>query len=127
MSWTIDPDTLAIIMHKGDTGGRYLKMKKKSQTDFEEGDVAIFEIWKGKTTRMMHREFPLDDDEGAGNGRFLLAFRNSDTDTWEAGTYQTEFRVSLNPIRSSGKVVDGDTVRTVKKSTLTINDVLIDI
>lgn len=126
MSWSIDKSTLAIVMHKGNTGGRYIQMSKISGSDFEEGDVAIFEVWKGNT-RKMHREFALDDDEGAGNGRFLLSFRNSDTDTWEAGTYQTEFAVSLNPVRSNGTVVDGDTVKTVKKSTLTINDVLINI
>ena len=128
MSFDINKQTFAITLHRGDTGARYLKAKKTSGRPFVAGDVAIFEVKRG-TQVYMHREFPLDDDEGAGNGRFLLAFRNSDTDTWPAGNYKTEIRTILNPIRASGKVVDGDTVRTPPKvkSSLQILDVDIEI
>ncbi len=124
--WTIDKNSLAIDMHRGDTGGRYLQFRKKSGTDFNEGDVVIFEVKRGNTVKM-HRVFPLDDDEGAGNGRFLLAFRNADTDTWDSGSYRTEFRVVLNPVYVSSAVRDGDTVRTPIQSTLNIRDVIIEI
>lgn len=126
MSWHIDTSTLAITMHRGDTGGRYLKFKKKSGEPFNEGDVVLFKVKQGNT-EMMFREYPLDDDEGAGNGRFLFAFRNSDTDTWPSGSYKTEFRVVLNPLYTSSEVKDGDTVRTPIQSSLTINDVIIEI
>ena len=128
MSFDINKQTFAIEMHRGDTGAKYLQARRTSGKAFEEGDVAIFEVKRGNQV-YMYREYPLDDDDGAGNGRFLLAFVNSDTDTWPAGTYQTEIRVSLNPIRHSGAVVDGTTVRTPKKmkSTLQILDTLIDI
>ena len=125
--WSIDKNTSAITMHRGDTGAYYENMSRKSGSPFNTGDVAIFEVWKGKTQCMMHREFPLDDDEGAGNGRFLVAFRNGDTDTWASGTYNTEIRVALNPLYLNDKVKDGNTVRTVMKSTLTILDVNIEI
>ena len=121
----IDPNNSAVTMHKGDTGAYWVQLTKKSGDDFEEGDVALYTVKQGANV-MIEREFPLDDDEGAGNGRFLISFRNSDTDNWATGTYNTEIRVVLNPRRTSGAVVDGDTVRTItkSKSTLTILDVL---
>lgn len=130
MSWSIDKNTMAVTMHKGDTGAYWVQLDRSSGNEFEEGDVAIYEVWKG-SVRKIHREFDLQPETPTdicpGDGRFLIAFRNSDTDMWESGTYNTEIRVSLNPVRSSGEVVDGDTVRTVKKSTITIQDVLINI
>jgi len=128
--FSVNKQNMAISLHKGDTGAFTVTMSLQSGDEFVDGDVAIFEVWRG-TTLMMHREFNLQPDEPTyteyGDGKFLLAFRNSDTDTWAAGSYSTEIRVSLNPIRSDGKVVDGDTVRTMVQSTLTILDVLINI
>lgn len=120
-----DPATSAVTMHRGDTGSYYVTCAKKSGNPFEAGDVALYTVKSGDTVKIA-REYPLDDDEGAGNGRFLVAFRNSDTDTWAAGSYATEIRVVLNPIRLDGEVVDGDVVRTIgeSRSTLTIVDVL---
>ena len=128
MAWSIDKATSAVMMHKGDTGGYWVSLHRTSDDPFEEGDLAIYEVWKNANTRMIHREFPLDDDEGAGNGRFLISFRNSDTDTWEPGTYQTEIKVFLNPIKQNGICKDGDNVRTITKakSTITIMDTLIE-
>ena len=125
MSWEIDKGNSAITMHKGDTGAYWVQLHKKSGEPFASGDVALYTVKQGNTVKM-EREFPLDDDEGAGNGRFLIAFRNSDTDTWASGSYATEIRVALNPLRSGGQVKDGNTIRTIKasKSTLTIMDVL---
>lgn len=121
----INPNNSAVTMHKGDTGAYYVQLTKKSGDDFESGDVALYTVKQGANV-FIEREFALDDDEGAGNGRFLIAFRNSDTDNWAAGTYNTEIRVILNPRRTSGAVVDGDTVRTItaSKSTITVLDVL---
>ena len=130
MAWSVDKTTMAVTMHKGDTGAYWVTLDRSSGSEFEEGDVAIYEVWQG-TTRKIHREYELQPATPTeicpGDGKFLIAFLNSDTDTWAAGAYQTEIRVSLNPIRADGSVVDGDTVRTVIKSTLTIQDVLINI
>ena len=130
MAFNVDVNTMAVTMHRGDTGAFYVQLELQEGEEFVQGDVAIFEVWQGQT-RKMHREFDLQPDEPddieLGDGKFLLAFRNSDTDTWANGTYNDEIRVSLNPIRSSGKVVDGDTVRTIVQSTIQIQNVLIDI
>ena len=130
MAWSIDKNTMAVTMHKGDTGAYWVTLDKSGGDAFEEGDVAIYEVWQG-SERKIHREFDLQPETPTdicpGDGKFLISFRNSDTDTWAAGAYNTEIRVSLNPVRSSGAVVDGDTVRTVIKSTITIQDVLINI
>lgn len=124
MAWEINPDTSAITMHRGDTGAYWVQLERKSGGDFEDGDIAIYTVKQGANI-LIERTYALDDDEGAGNGRFLIAFRNSDTDTWAAGQYTTELRVVLNPVTSGGQPVDGDTVRTItrSKSTITILDV----
>lgn len=130
MAWTVDENTMAVTMHQGDTGAYMVTMELEDGEEFVDGDVAIYEVWQG-STRLVHREFNLQPAEPdyteLGDGQFLITFRNSDTDTWAAGSYSTEIRVSLNPVRSSGAVVDGDTVRTVVKSTITIQDVMIKI
>ena len=102
MSFSVDKNTSAVTMHRGDTGAYYVTLHKKSGDPFESGDVALYKVKQGSVVKLS-REYALDDDEGAGNGRFLLAFHNSDTDTWAAGTYNTEIRVALNPLRN-GKV-----------------------
>lgn len=126
----VNTQNMAIDMHQGDTGAFWVELGLDDGDSFVDGDVAIFEVWDG-TTRKIHREFNLQPDEPTdieqGDGVFLIAFRNSDTDTWAVRGYQTEIRVSLNPIRADGSVVDGDTVRTVVQSTLNIRNVLIKI
>lgn len=121
----INRDTSVVTMHKGDTGAYYVTLRRTNGAPFEAGDVALYTVKQGATT-VMEREFPLDDDDGAGNGRFLIAFRNSDTDSLASGTYSTEIRVVMNPKRTGAAVVDGDNVRTItaSKSTLNILDVL---
>lgn len=128
MAWSINKNTSAVTMHKGDTGAYWVRLARASGEDFEDGDVAIYIVKQGSTVKIQ-REFPLAGEGVEENGKFLIAFRNSDTDTWSPGTYNTEIRVSLNPMRSDGSVVDGDTVRTIaaSKSTITILDVLIPI
>lgn len=128
--FNVDENTMAVTLHKGDTGAYTVTLELEDGEDFVDGDVAIYEMWQG-TTRLIHREFNLQPDEPTyteyGDGVFLIYFRNSDTDSLSSGTYNTEIRVALNPIRSSGAVVDGDTVRTIVQSTVTINDVRIQI
>ena len=130
MSFKVDKNTMAVTMHKGNTGAYWVQLDKVVGGDFVEGDVAIYEVWQG-STRKIHREYELQPDTPTsicpGDGKFLIAFLNSDTDTWTPGSYNTEIAVSLNPVRSDGSVVDGDTVRTIVQSTLTIQSVYIDI
>ena len=122
--FVIDPNNSAITMHKGDTGAYYVNLTRSSGESFGENDRALYTVKQGANI-IIEREYALND-ETLGNGRFLIAFRNSDTDTLAAGSYSTEIRVVINPIRSDGKIVDGDVVRTItaSKSTLTILDVL---
>lgn len=128
--WSVDPNTMAVTMHKGDTGAYWVQLTRGSGDSFSEGDVAIYEVWQG-TTLMIHKEYDLAPETPTeicpGDGKFLVYFQNGTTDTWATGTYNVEIRVVINPIRQDGKVVDGDTVRTMIRSTITIQDILIDI
>lgn len=130
LMFDVNESTMAVTLHKGDTGAYTVTIELDDGEEFVDGDVAIYEVWQG-TNMLIHREFNLQPDEPTyteyGDGVFLIAFRNSDTDTWATGSYNTEIRVSLNPIRSSGAVVDGDTVRTMVQSTITIQPVWIQI
>lgn len=89
-------------MHRGDTGAYKATLTRTSGEPFGENDRAIFTVKSGNTV-MMEREYRLDD-ETLGNGVYIVTFRNSDTDTWAAGSYSTEVRVAINPIRAE-KVV----------------------
>ena len=124
MSFTIDRNSSAITMHKGDTGAYWVTLTRSSGEPFASGDVALYTVKQGNTVKIS-REYALDDDEGAGNGKFLIAFRNSDTDTWSPGAYNTEIRVALNPLRN-GKVymVVNPAARTGSATAITaeIND-----
>ena len=206
MSWSFDKNTMAVTMHKGDTGAYYATAVRGSRSDWEDGDTAIYEVVQGRTVKI-HREFNLQpavpNDIELGDGKFLISFVNSDTDTWAAGTYTSEIRIARNPKRNvkvsmavttaersggataitaeideetclayvddttgtvtlsyttgwsespanygitvtgtpvsgdkitvswnkdgDGRVVDGDNVRTIIRSSVTINDVIIDI
>lgn len=119
----INKDNSAITMHRGDTGAYTVTLRRKSGRPFGENDRALFTVKSGNTL-MIDREYRLDDAE-RGNGKFLVAFRNSDTDTWVAGQYSTELRVAIEPTRTGDEIKDGSTIRTItkSKSTLTILDV----
>ena len=130
MSWSVDKNTMAVTMHKGDTGAYWVTLVG-SQGEFDDGDVALYEVKQGNTV-YLYREYNLNPETPSeiepGDGKILIYFQNSTTDTWSPGSYQTEIRVARNPQRDTdNKVVDGDNVRTVIKSTLTIQDVLINI
>lgn len=201
MAWAIDKNTLAVTMHRGDTGAYYITFTG-SNGPYVDGDVAIYKVVSGQT-EMIYREFNLQPAEPnsyeCGDGKILIAFQNSTTDKWANGAYNTEFRVARNPKRDlkvalvvaseeetpitatidddtclayvttttgtvtleyttewsanpsnygitvtgtpvngdkitvswnkngTGRVMDGDNVRTVIKSTITIQDVIIDI
>ena len=197
MAWSVDKNTLAVNMHRGDTGAYYVQMTG-SYGPYEDGDVAIYEVKSGSEI-LIYREFNLQPEEPniyeLGDGKFLIAFLNSTTDRWPAGTYATEIRVARHPVRNlkvamvvdsgitaeidediclayveevsgtvvleyttdwsadpadygititgtpddgdtitvswnkdgDGRVKDGNNVRTVVKSSITINDVIIEI
>ena len=130
MAFEVNEDTMAVTMHKGNTGAYWVQLELDDDDEFVAGDVAIYEVWSG-STRLIHREFDLQPstptDIEPGDGKFLIAFVNSDTDTWAEGNYDTEICMILNPTRSSGAVVDGDTVRTVVQSTIQIKPVKINV
>lgn len=128
--WRVDPTSMAVTMHKGDTGAYWVQLTLEGNDEFETGDVAIYEVCKDGTT-LIHREYDLQPETPTdicpGDGKFLVSFVNSDTDTWVSGQYDTEIRVVLNPLRTGNAVVDGDTVRTIIQSTIMIQDVYINI
>lgn len=98
MAFEINKDNSAISMHRGDTGAYTVTLRRKSGADFGANDRAIYTVKAGNTV-MIEREYALNDPE-LGNGKFLVAFRNSDTDTWPGGQYATEVRVAINPKRN---------------------------
>lgn len=112
--FSVDKTTGAVTMHCGDTGAYKVAATRSSGDDFGENDVALYTVREPNTGEaVIEREYALDDDEGLGNGVILIQFHNADTDHLSPGIYSTEIRYVINPYRdSSGKVIDGDIVRT---------------
>lgn len=139
--FNFDNNTCAITLHKGDTGSKWIHAERGSGTQWTEDDRCLFTVMNQQNEIMMQRVYRLDDQWGAGDGYFLMEFHNGDTDTWPAGTYNTEWRYDIdaqwdgtaptgrcvNQLQSSVKMVDGPIVRTKVQSTLTIVNVLGDI
>ena len=135
-----DPETWAITMNAGDTGSKWLRGQRESGTAWTEDDRCLFTVRSGADI-LMQRIYRLDDQWGAGDGYFLMEFHNGDTDTWPAGTYNTEWRFDIdatwdgtaptgrcvNGLTAGVAMTDGGVVRTKVQSTLTIQGVLGDI
>ena len=138
--FVFNPENFEIKMHAGDTGSKWINAARESGTPWTEYDRCLFTVKNGNEI-LMQRIYRLDDQWGAGNGRFLMEFHNNDTDTWPEGTYKTEWRYDIVPSwngtaptgrcvdgkASSVKMVEGSIVRTKVQSTLEIKGVLGDI
>ena len=131
----------AITMHAGDTGSKWVHATRKSGEQWTEDDRCLFTVTDTAGTIVMQRIYMLDDEWGAGDGWFLMEFKNNDTDTWAPGQYTTEWRYDIDPSWEGGtapegrcvdtlengsvaiRMTDGAVVRTKVQSTLTIQPV----
>ena len=141
MGFHFDDSTWAITMHRGDTGSKWIRGQRESETAWTEDDRCLFTVKNASGEAVMQRIYRLDDQWDVGDGWFLLEFHNNDTDTWSPGTYETEWRFDVNPswdgtaptgrcvngLTAGVKMIEGDIVRTKIQSTLTIQGVLGDI
>lgn len=138
MAFSFDNESCAITMHKGDTGSKWIHATRGSGAEWTEDDRCLFTVRNQQQEIVMQRIYRLDDQWGAGNGWFLMEFHNNDTDSWENGTYDTEWRFDVSPSWKSGsapegrcvdalttgdEMNEGAVVRTVVQSTMTLNDV----
>lgn len=125
MSWSLDKNSMAVTMHRGDTGAYYCTAMRASGNEWEDGDVAIYKVVRQDRREMIYREFNLQpavpNSLELGDGKFLIAFLNSDTDTWEAGTYNTEIRIARRP-RRNNKVSLALTLQESSEITAAINE-----
>ena len=130
--------TYAITMHAGDTGSKWIRATRESETAWTEDDRCLFTVTAPDGSIVMQRIYRLDDQWGAGDGYYLMEFHNNDTDTWAPGQYSTEWRYDIDPSWLLGPeptgrctntlvdgvvtimMVDGAVVRTKVQSTLTI-------
>lgn len=141
--FNVDLNTMAITMHRGDTGSFKVEATRSSGEAWTENDRALFTIRNQQGEIVLQRIYRLDDQYDLGDGVILVEFHNDDTDTWEAGTFSTELRFDVSPIwdgtpvptarcvdaLAAGvpKMIEGSIVRTEIQSTLTITGVLGDI
>ena len=131
-------DATQISLFSGDTGSFVVSAARESGEDFTEYDRMQFTVKSPTGNIVMQRWYRLDDDDGLGNGVYLMEFHNPDTDEWEPGSYSTEFRYAINPywktgtapegkcvdaLTSGNEMINGDIVDTVVQGTLTIRGV----
>lgn len=137
--FSIDHSTGAITMHRGDTGSFKLHASRKSGDAWTEDDRMIFTVKNGAGDTVMQRFYRLDDQYDLGDGVVLIEFHNDDTDTWDNGTYFTEWRYVINPVwegtaptsrcadamTANARIVEGDIVRVPEggQSTMTLANI----
>ena len=135
----VDYETGSIVMHQGDTGVIRVSAVRKNGYDWTENDRMLFTVMRDDTV-IMQRIYRLDDDD-IGNGRAIIQFHNNDTDEWAPGDYPYEIRYLINPSWdgdtsdpipsgncTNGLTADrhpneGDCVRTIIQSSITISSV----
>ena len=136
----IETDSMAITMHRGDTGAFIVSAARASGADWTENDRMIFSV-SGPGGLKVKRYYRLDEDRTSVDldpGKVLIEFHNDDTDKWEIGTYSTELRFVIDPvwdgtaptddmvnaITSDAHIIEGSGVRTVIQSSLTLNGII---
>lgn len=100
----VDPATKKITMHRGDTGSvPYLI----TGYEFQEEDRVLWTMKSDNGTEVKKQLLtPVD-------GRVVVDFVNSDTDSLAPGTYRYDLRIIASPVYdASGDVVDGVMVNT---------------
>ena len=101
-----------ITLSIGDTGAiRFNVTARYRGTEtpytFSERDRAVFSIKNGNGIVVKEKVSEIVD------GKFVVTFYNSDTDSLQAGTYSWDTRYIINPFyNSAGKITDGDQVIT---------------
>ena len=132
-----DKNTCVISLHAGDTGSKWIRATRQSGSEWTNADRCLFTVTNQANEIVMQRIYRLDDQWGAGDGWYLMEFKNADTDKWAPGTYNTEWRYDIDPtwegtaptsrcvnaLAISAKLTDGAIIRTKKQSTLVIQGV----
>jgi len=135
--FAVDLETMAITMHRGDTGSFKIHAERASGDAWTENDRLLFTVKDGQGDVVLQRFYRLDDQWDLGDGTVLIEFHNNDTDTWQNGQYSTELRYNIEPIwngtvptgrcvnalTAGVRMTDGAIVRTVLQSTMTIDDI----
>ena len=134
----VDFETGDIKMNRGDTGSFWVHAARKSEEQWTEDDRMLFTIRNAQGEILIQRIYRLDDQWGLGDGKVLIEFHNDDTDTWETGQYTVERRYNVAPrwngtapagrcvnaMTAGVRMIEGDIVRTVCQSSLTIDNIL---
>ena len=134
----IDLESMDIKMNRGDTGSFKVSASRESGTAWTSDDRMLFTIRNGQGEIVLQRFYRLDDQWNQGDGFVLIEFHNDDTDTWETGQYTVERRYNVAPrwngtapagrcvnaMTAGVRMIEGDIVRTVCQSSLTIDNIL---
>jgi hypothetical protein len=137
----INYDTMAIEMHRGDTGAFKVRATKTSGDSWSEDDRMIFTVSGADGTIKIKRIYRLDTDRtetALGDGVVQIEFHNDDTDTWPNGLYTTELRFigdavwtgtelmsdCIDDLLATSHIIEGVPVRTAIQSTLNIKNII---
>lgn len=139
--FSVDTETMAIIMHQGDTGSFKVRAERATGEAWTEDDRMLMTVISPANEIVMQRIYRLDDQYELGDGVVLIEFHNDDTDTWDQGMYQTELRFNIAPIwdgeaptarcvdalTAGVRMIEGGVVRTTIHSSLQIDNAYGDI
>lgn len=136
----INYSTMAIKMHRGDTGQFAVTAVKSSGEDWTANDRMIFTVVNGAQEVVLERYYRLDDGRTSvslDNGVVLIELHNDDTDGWANGTYGTELRFVCDAVWDGAPetddmvdatgdvshIIEGIPVRTALQSTMTLSNI----
>lgn len=139
--FNVDLETMAIDMHRGDTGAFKIAATKASGASWGEHDRMLFTVSAADGTDKIRRLYRLDDERtetDLGDGIVQIEFHNDDTDSWAPGIYTTELRFigdavwdgaelmsdCVDDLVSASHIIEGALVRTPLQSTLNIRNII---
>lgn len=139
--FTVNLETMAIDMHRGDTGAFKVAATRESGAAWGVHDRMMFTVSAADGTDKIRRLYRLDDsrtETDLGDGVVQIEFHNDDTDTWPTGVYTTELRFirnavwdgaeltsdCVNDLVTDSHIIEGALVRTPIQSTLNIRNII---
>lgn len=95
-----------IWLSQGDTGALVLRVRSRGYA-FADGDKAVFTVRTSRGRLVMERAADIEAD-----GRAVIPFLNTDTESVAAGSYRWDVRVVLGAETTDGRITGGRAVIT---------------
>lgn len=137
MSFEVNHENGAVVLHAGDTGAYKVHASRLTGTAWSADDRMELTVVSPSGEIVLQRYYRLDT--ALGNGWARIQFGNDDTDDWAVGIYSLERRYIVSPMwdgeaptgdvtdalaEGIARIVNGNIVRTPKQTGQTTLEIL---